>query len=186
MLLLFLSAHFLTVDALNSLIFWFMVYAREVFHPEKNVLILLLAGVNVAGFLMGLLSGALTDRWGALPVTCLSALMLTATLTALHLLPAFRLFAVFSMTGGAFAIAGTWTAGRKALIELAGDGADLGEYFGLYVLTAKLSVFSTLFFGILADSAGFREALGILLFPATAGLVLFLCAWGLKRKYGQA
>jgi MFS transporter, UMF1 family len=181
-LLFFLGGNFFVVDALNSTIFWFLVYAREVFNPGQKTLILLMMGVNAAAFLFGILTGVMTDRWGAMKVMLLSSAALALSLSALALAASFWVFAAVCCIGGAFAISGIWTAGRKVLIELS-PPEKVGEYFGLYGLTTKISVIGSLLFSIVADLAGFRQALWLLVFPATAGLLFLLySAWAEKQR----
>lgn len=170
-LLLFLVGNFFVVDALNSAIFWLMVYTREVFHPAQGHLIGFLTALNASAFLMGLLSGLLTDRWGSAKTLALSSVMLAITLGILAVAPSFTLFLIANLTGGAFAIAGIWTAGRKRLVELV-PPEDLGRYFGLYGLVTKVSVIGSLLFSVAADFAGFRQALWILVFTAALGSIL--------------
>lgn len=173
-LFLFLGGNFFAVDALNSAIFWLMVYTREVFHPVQGVLIGFLMALNACAFLMGLLAGILTDHWGAARTLVLSSALLAVTLVILAITRHFPVFVAANLTGGAFAIAGIWTAGRKRLIDLA-PPEDLGGYFGLYGLVTKVSVIGSLLFSVAADLAGFRQALWILIFAATTGCV-FLTA----------
>jgi len=52
---------------------------------------------------------------------------------------------------GSLGLAGIWTAGRKVLIDLA-PRERLGEYFGLYGITTKLSVFGGWVFTALLDA----------------------------------
>ena len=167
-LLLFLAGNFFTVDALNSAIFWISVYTREVFHPGQGNLIVFLIALNASAFAAGILAGILTDRLGASLIFTLSSGCLAATLALLASAPDFRTFVILALTGGAFAISGIWTAGRKRLMELA-PSEKAGEYFGLYGLTTKISVIGSLIFSVAADLAGFRTALWLLVFPAGAG-----------------
>jgi UMF1 family MFS transporter len=172
-LLLFLGGNFFAIDALNSAIFWLAVYAREVFHPSQQNLIILLMGINMAAFLCGITAGFLTDRLGGIRMMIFSAGTLAATLALLACVPDFAIFAALTLTGGAFAISGIWTSGRKALIDFAPE-EKLGEYFGLYGLTTKISVIGSFAFSIVADLAGFRPALWVLVFPASVGLLCLI------------
>lgn len=179
-LLLFFAGNFFILDALNSMIFWFMVYAREVFSPEKSQLISLMMGVNIAAFLAGILLGLFTDKKGAMKILLFSAGILTLTLIFLAIVSSFTGFILGSLLGGAVAIAGIWTAGRKVLIELAPED-KLGEYFGIYGLTTKISVLGSLLFSIIADSHGMRFGLWALVFPAGLGFLLLLFSARLKK-----
>ena len=180
-LLLFLGGHFFLTDALNTMIFWFMVYTREVFHPGPQNLILVLAAVNAAAFAWGLLSGYWTGRFGSLRLLILAAVVLAASFILLAWTPDFRVFVGTAVTGGAFAIAATWTAGRKTLVEFA-PREDVGAFFGLYGLTTKMSVIGSFLFSIVADLAGFRQALGLLIFPAGVGALMLIGAHMLRKR----
>lgn len=181
--LLFLGGNFFVVDAINSMIFWFLVFAREVFHPGQEALIRLLIGVNAAAFFYGLLSGRLTDRFGALKTLILASALLALSLGGLAYSQSFLGFTLTALSGGAFAIAAVWTAGRKALLEFA-PLEETGTYFGLYGLTTKISVLGSLMFSIIADTAGFRPALWALVFPSGIGTGLLLFSYFLKNQEG--
>lgn len=180
-LLLFFLGNFFAVDAVNSTIFWFMVYGREVFHAPQAALVKLMLAVNGTAFLYGILAGFLTDRLGSMKTFILASGVLTLTLVVLSLAPSFQVYALAASLGGAFALAGCWTAGRKAVIEFA-PPEKLGQYFGLYGLTTKISVVGSLTFSICADIWGFRAALWALILPAFAGTGL-LIASNLKRGF---
>ena len=179
--LLFFGGNFFMVDAVNSMIFWFMVYAREVFQPEQAVLVQLLVAVNVAAFLYGILAGFLTDRIGAMKTLIFSGILLTGGLFGLSYATSFSSFILIALSAGAFALSGIWTAGRKALLELA-PPQEVGSYFGLYGLTTKISVIGSLIFSVIADFAGFRQALWTLAFPALFGTLMMLFSKVLKKK----
>jgi len=180
-MLLFLAGNFFVVDALNSAIFWLVVYARETFQAEQSQLILFLMGTNFCAFGAGLILGWVTDRWGAMRTLILSSALLVLTLFLLGSAQSFLLFSLFCFTGGASAIAGIWTSGRKALIEFAPKD-KIGEYFGLYGLTTKVSVIGSLIFSIVADVAGFRQAIWVLMFPAAIGMICLIFSNVLKKS----
>ena len=169
----FLLGNFFVVDALNSTIFWFAIYADKVFSPPKQALTVLVVTVNAAAFIFGIVCGFLTDRFGAMRTLILAAAILTVTLALLAWTDSYTGFLWMTATGGAFAIAGIWTAGRKVLLELV-PAERVGEFFGLYGLTTKVSVIGSLAFSIVADLAGFRPALLLLVFPAAAGLFFLI------------
>jgi MFS-type transporter involved in bile tolerance (Atg22 family) len=54
---------------------------------------------------------------------------------------------------GAFGLSGIWTAGRKVVVLLA-PKERVGEFFGLYGITVKLSVIGSSIYGLVADLAG--------------------------------
>ncbi len=168
-LMYFFIGNFLVLEALNGTIFWFAVYAREVFHPSSQEIIYLLMGVNASAFLTGLICGVLTDKLKSSTLLVIAAAALALNLIALVLMPSFAAFTAVCLTLGAFSISGIWTAGRKRVVELAPQ-EDLGAYFGIYNLTTKFSIISNLLFSVAAGKFGFRPALLALTIPAMASL----------------
>lgn len=171
-LLFFLVGNFFVMEAVNTAIFWFVIYLARVFHPPEIHLIAIFLGLNFSAFLFGFAAGFLTDRYGSQKIFLLSAVSLLVTFLILGLAPDLRIFVVASLTAGAFALAGVWTAGRKRVVELAPEEA-VGEYFGLYNLTTKVSIIGSLAFSLLADRFGFRIALLSGILPSGLG-VFFL------------
>lgn len=168
-LLYFFLGNFFLVDAVNTVIFWMVIYISGVFHPSANFLVVLYLTLNFSAFLCGLLAGFLTDRVGTQRILLASALSLFVTFLALGLSTNLWIFTGFAITGGAFSLAGVWTAGRKRVVEFA-PLDSVGEYFGLYNLTTKVSVVGSLVFSLLADRLGFRAALLSGLVPTGLGL----------------
>jgi MFS-type transporter involved in bile tolerance (Atg22 family) len=79
----------------------------------------------------------------------------------------------FSLTlvgGGAFGMAGVWTAGRKVLLLLAPKD-QVGAYFGLYGITVKISVLGSTTYGLIADRGGSVPALLAQVAPLLLGLL---------------
>jgi MFS-type transporter involved in bile tolerance (Atg22 family) len=60
---------------------------------------------------------------------------------------------------GSLGLAGTWSAGRKLLLDLA-PREQVGEYFGLYGITNKLSVLASLIFGAVMEYVSPAAAMG--------------------------
>lgn len=169
----FFAGNFLVLEALNATIFWFAVYAKETFNPGSGKIIQLLLGVNASAFVTGLACGWLTDKFSSKNILALSAFSLALTVSILALMPDFQSFLIVCCAGGAFAISGIWTAGRKRVLELAPQ-EKLGTYCGFYNLTTKVSVISNLIFSVIAGYFGFKAALFFLAVPACAGAVLLL------------
>jgi len=180
-LFFFLLGNFFVVDALNCVIAWTLVTGRELFHPSQEALVMLLMGVNAAAFLAGILNGLLTDRFGAMQTMILSSGVLMVSIVLIALAPTFEVFVSVCLIGGAFAVSGIWTAGRKVIIELVRK-EELGVYFGLYGLTTKVSVIAGLVFSIVADLLGFRSALWVLVAPALGGWLLLIISAQLRKK----
>lgn len=168
----FFLGNYLVIEAINTVIFWLVIYLARVFNPPQIYLVALFLGLNFSAFLFGLAAGSLTDRFGARKIFLAAATSLFITLIILGTTKNFWIFTALGLTGGAFSLAGTWTAARKWVVELAPKEA-VGEYFGLYNLTTKISVAGSLLFSVLADRFGFEAALLSQTVPSGLGL-LFL------------
>ncbi len=173
----FFLGNFFVVDTINTMIFWLVVYMTRVFDPSRDHLMMIYLAFNFTAFLFGFAAGKLTDRWNAHKVLLGAAVSLFLTVILLGLTGSLWAFVVLALTGGSFGFAAVWTAARKRVVELSPSNA-IGEYFGLYNLTTKISVAGSLVFSILADRFGFRLALLSLAFPSGVG---FLFLW-LSRK----
>lgn len=182
-LLLFFGGNFFAVDAVNSLIAWFAVYTRNVFDPGKQKLVMVMLILNASAFVWGIISGFLTDRAGSMKTLLGAAGSLVILLAVLTRDLTFEFFCLITFTAGAFAVAGIWTAGRKALLELCPED-HVGEYFGLYGLVTKVSVIASLLYSITSDSLGMKDALWFVFFPAATGF--FFLAWSACLKKDPA
>jgi len=180
-LLLFFAGNFFLVDAVNSTILWFSVFTKELYDPGQKALIGVMMGLNAAAFIAGILAGVLTDRMGSMRTLLFSSACLCAVLITLTQNITFEVYAAVTILGGALSIAGIWTAGRKRVLELA-PADSVGEYFGIYGLTTKVSVLASLFYGIAADAVGMRQGLWVLVIPALIGFLLLLASSALAGK----
>lgn len=177
-LLLFLVANFCLVDVLNTAILFFADFTQTTFAAASERGELQWLGwrfVGQAGLLeflqvMGLLLNLaalgfgvwLGRRTDAHPLGVLRAAAVALLLALLggawfagHSPLGYALTLVL---GGAFGLAGIWTAGRKVLLLLA-PPAQVGEYFGLYGITVKLSVVGAVVFAEVDDRVGPRAAM---------------------------
>jgi UMF1 family MFS transporter len=170
-LLLFFLGNFFVMEAMNTVIFWLVVYMARVFNPPQTLLTIIFLGLNLGAFLFGFVAGFFTDRAGSHKTLLAASASLFVTILALGLTRNLWVFVAVALTGGAFGLAGTWTAARKRVLELA-PAEEVGEYFGLYNLTTKISVAGSLIFSILADRFGFQVALLSLTIPSGLGLFL--------------
>lgn len=191
-LLFFFVGNFLCVDTVNTAIAYFATFMERVFDrgPETLAAQVLLGSLNVLAVGAGLFTGWLADRKGGVPVIVFSALMLGVALTTCAVTTDFTLFAIALLGPGTTGLAGIWTAGRKALLEFA-PPERVGEYFGLYGVTTKLSVLGSLSYGIIADAvgasgaghaAGHRTALGFQGLPLLLGIALLLLCHRAARQ----
>jgi len=174
-LLFFFLGNFLVVDALNTAIVYFGLYIRNIFGYEVTEIIPYLIGLYTGAFIWGILQGRGCDRFGSKPVYLASAGALVATVVLCSVLTSVFWFFAVLIGVGSFALAGVWTAGRKMLVDLS-PPEELGEFFGLYGMTGRLSAYGTIFFALIADAVGYRAALLALLVTSVPGFVLMCFA----------
>ena len=75
-------------------------------------------------------------------------------------------------------LAGIWTTGRKVLLSLA-PSEKVGEFFGLYGITMKLSVVGCMTFGLIDGWVGsMKGAFLAQLVQLSLGLALLFCIKG--------
>jgi len=70
---------------------------------------------------------------------------------------------------GSFGLVAAWTAGRKVVLLLAPKDR-IGQYFGLYGITLKLSVLGGLVYGLVADAYGAKAAMLVQAVPLLIAL----------------
>lgn len=173
--LFFFIGNFLCTDVVNTLIMWTRPYLiRGAGYSEKASIGILMA-MSVTAFILGLGMGWLTDRLGAKRALLAAAGSLGACIAVASithkpwvLVPTVLLF-------GSGGLAGVWVAGRKFLLDVA-PPEKVGEFFGFYAVTQKLSVLGCTLFALMADWTGsYRAALSSLLVPLAIGIA-FLAA----------
>lgn len=193
---LFLLANFCLVDVLNTAVLFFGSFTKNVFASaaEDGTLVLFgtvyqgkagldaffaLSGLclNSLALVFGISLGALTDRW-PLRVMQISGVALLLALcggayyggnSALGYLLTLVLL-------GSLGLSGIWTAGRKVIVLLA-PKERIGEFFGLYGITVKLSVIGSTVYGVVADGYGTKQAM----LAQSAQLVIGLALLALVR-----
>jgi MFS-type transporter involved in bile tolerance (Atg22 family) len=182
--------NFFLVDVLNTAIQFFGDYVKEVFRapyeagtltwfgihfrPDGLGMVAFLAMLglllSLLAFVFGLALGRYTDRH-PLAVMKVSGIGLGIGLMGGALFGGgnTELFTLSLVGFGALGLAGIWTAGRKLLMELA-PADQLGEYFGLYGITVKISVIGSTAYGVIATCFGPQSALSTQGIPLLAGL----------------
>jgi UMF1 family MFS transporter len=168
--LLFFVGNFLCVDVVNTLIMWTRRYLEGGPGFSEKLSMIALLAMGASAFPLGLAIGWLTDKVGPKRMMLASqASMLLCIAAAASLTSPWVILPVIVVLGSG-GLAGTWTAGRKWLLEIAPQG-KVGEFFGLYGITVKLSVFGCTLFAVMADWIGYRVALSSLLAPLAVGIV---------------
>lgn len=190
----FLLGNFCLVDVINTAILFFAKFTEQNFAaaieagtcelpgmqfrgPDGATSLVVVLGLFFSGLALpiGIAIGRWTDR-APLQVMNASALALlvalaggawfggTSVLGYLLTLVAF----------GSFGLSAAWTAGRKVVLLLA-PRDRVGQYFGLYGITLKLSVVGGFVYGFVADRHGAKAAMlvqGIPLLIALACLAM--------------
>ncbi|MBL8756628.1 MAG: MFS transporter [Planctomycetes bacterium] len=175
----FLLGNFFVVDVLNTAIQFFGDFVKESyreafaagtlqwfgmpFGPQAGSMVAFLGTLGLAfsllAFAFGLVVARWTDRY-PLAVMLVGAAALGGALAggAWFAGGDTTLFTVTLVGGGALAMASVWTAGRKVVLLLAPPDR-VGEHFGLYGITVKVSVLGSTTYGVLADRFGSGPAL---------------------------
>lgn len=202
-LLFFLLANFCLVDVLNTAVLFFGSFTKNVFEQaaQQNTLVFLghtysgeqglqdffrLAGLclNALALLFGIGLGTLTDRFPLRVMQASGIALLFALIGGAYFGGNSPLgFMLTLVLLGSFGLSGIWTAGRKIVVLLAPQ-ERIGEYFGLYGITVKLSVIGSTIYAVVKDSAGTKPAM----LAQSAQLLLGLVFLSLVRlpKHRQA
>ncbi len=193
--LYFLLGNFLLVDTLNTAILYFADVTGEFFTPMLDAGQLSLFGLafapapagggikpfiqlvgmilTVAAIVFGVVIGAWANRGTGLQPLRFSGWCLVVALVGGAVFGGRHAegYVLTMAVVGAIGLAGIWTAGRKVLLVLAPPDR-IGEYFGLYGITTKLSVIGSTVFGLISDLFGLRVAICSQAGFLAAGLVL--------------
>ena len=176
-LMWFLLGNFCLVDVLNTAVLYFAQFTEQVFAaqaakgytlfgvvfqgPEGVGRFMQIAGLglNLLALVVGVSIGRWTDR-APLRVMQVSAVALLGGLCGGVVFggvsPLGYLCTLVAL--GAVGLTGIWTAGRKVIIVLAPPD-QVGQYFGLYGITVKLSVFGAVVYGYVDHAFGAKPAL---------------------------
>ena len=175
-LLFFLLGNFFCVDALNTVIIYLSVYLKKGMLLSEGTITLAMVLFTVGALANGFLAGILTRSIGSLPTYLLAGgLLLFSVLLAGAGIPAGFLIPVLAVAGS-FGLAGIWVAGRKYLLEIA-PPERVGEFFGFYGITGKLSIVEVFLFSLLADIFSYQVAILSLGLTLLAGITLIVFAW---------
>ncbi|MFP4057313.1 MAG: MFS transporter [Candidatus Brocadiia bacterium] len=167
--LCFFVGNFLCVDVVNTLIMWTRPYLERGAGFSASGAKWSLFAMSVSAFPLGLGMGWLTDRMGPKRTMLAAATSLLLCIVVAGLSASPYVLVPVIVVFGSGGLAGMWVAGRKFLLEVA-PPERVGEFFGLYGVTIKLSVLGCTVFAGLADWVGYRPALLSLLVPLGVGL----------------
>ncbi|HUT34786.1 MAG TPA: MFS transporter [Planctomycetota bacterium] len=157
--LFFFLGNFLVVDVLNTLIMWTRPFLEQGAGFSEDASGYTLLAMSVTAFLLGMGMGWFTDKLGPKRMLLGSALSMLLCIIVVCAVPARVVILPVILLFGSGGLAGIWTAGRKWLLDIAPPDR-VGEFFGLYGVTIKLSVLGCSVFALLADwTHSYRVAL---------------------------
>jgi MFS-type transporter involved in bile tolerance (Atg22 family) len=163
------------VDVVNTLIMWTRRYLEEGAGFTGRGSLWALLAMSISAFFLGMVMGWFTDRLGSKRAMLAATSALFACILGVAALRSKPAIVVLICILGSGGLAGVWVAGRKFLLEVA-PAEKVGEFFGFYGVTLKLSVLGCTLFAALADWAGFKPALLSLLVPLAVGITFLSMA----------
>jgi UMF1 family MFS transporter len=173
--LCFFIGNFLCTDVVNTLIMWTRSYLMKGRGYTESGSLHVLMAMSVSAFVLGMGMGWLTDRLGPKRTLLAATGSLLVCIVAASAASSELVVVPTILVLGSGGLAGVWVAGRKFLLDVAPEG-KVGEYFGLYGVTQKLSVLSGLLYSGLSDWTNNPQvALFSLLVPLVIGMA-FLAA----------
>lgn len=168
----FLLAMFFYADAINAVIVFLFLFAREQIHLSVQAFFMVYAVQSLGAVAGGFLSGKWVDYFGAKKVLVWSGIAWIAVIGMLYFVESLTVFIIAGMLGGA-ALGTVWTAQRPKLLQMVAH-KDIGQFFGFLELTNKFSgVMGPIVFGALAKFVNYQAALiSVIVFFALGLLAL--------------
>ncbi len=187
----FLLANFCLVDVLNTAILFFASFTKNVFLAASQDGSLQLLGSTYAGaqglsdfvgvcglclngfaLVFGIGLGSISDARPLFVMRVSALALLLALVGGVVFGGSWPLGYVLSLgVLGSFGLSGLWTAGRKVVLLLSPPDR-IGEHFGLYGITLKLSVVGSTVYALVADAHGSKAAMLSQAAPLLLGLAL--------------
>ncbi len=170
--LFFLLAMFCYADAINAVIVFLFLFAREQIHLSVQAFFVVYAIQSLGAVAGSFLSGKLVDRYGPKRILVWAGIAWIAVIGLLYFVDNLTVFIIAGMLGGA-ALGTVWTAQRPKLLQMVAH-KDIGQFFGFLELTNKFSgVLGPIVFGALAKFVNYQAALiSVLVFFALGLLAL--------------
>ena len=159
-------------DAINAVVIFLFLYARDAIGLSVQKFFFVYALFAVSASIGAFISGIAVDRIGSKRMLTMAGFLWVIVISLLLNLTDLTSFIVIGSIGG-IALAMVATASRPKLLELVPKD-KVGEYFGFFELTDKFSgVLGPIIFGYLVVSYGYSIALLSLILFFVVGL-LFL------------
>ncbi len=167
--LYFLLSMFCYADAINAVIVFLFLFAREQIHLSVQAFFVVYAVQSLGAVVGSYLSGRWVDAYGPKKVLVWSGIAWLAVIGLLYFVTSLKMFVVAGMLGGA-ALGSVWTAQRPKVLQMV-KHKNIGQFFGFLELTNKFSgVLGPIVFGALAKFVSYQAALISVMFFFAAGL----------------
>ncbi len=170
----FLIALFSYVDAINAVIIFLFLYARQQIGLSIQDFMIVYVIFSVAATLGSLMFGRLVDRIGAKKCLSIAGILWILVVLVLLFNPNYWSFVGVGMLGG-IALGAVWTSSRPMLLSLS-PKHNVGQFFGYTELADKFSgILGPIIFGALASWYNYSIAL-------TSLLVFFVIGFFVLQK----
>ncbi len=175
--LFFLLAMFFYADAINAVIVFLFLFAREQIHLSVQAFFVVYAIQSLGAVAGSFLSGRWTDKYGPKKVLVWAGVAWIVVIGLLYFVDNLTVFIIAGTLGGA-ALGTVWTAQRPKLLQMVAH-KDIGQFFGFLELTNKFSgVLGPIIFGALAKFVSYQAALISVIVFFVLGL------WALRKVEG--
>ena len=154
----FLLAMFCYADAINAVIVFLFLYAKQQIHLSVQAFFVVYTIQSFGAVGGSFIAGKWVDKYGPKKVLVGAGVAWLVVIILLYFVTNLTMFVVAGFLGGA-ALGTVWTAQRPKLIEMV-SRAKVGQFFGFLELTDKFSgVLGPIIFGALARFVSYQAAL---------------------------
>ncbi len=168
---LFLLAMFCYADAINAVIVFLFLYAKQQINLSVQAFFIVYTIQSLGAVGGSFLAGKLVDKYGPKKVLVGAGIAWLLVIVLLYFVTNLTMFVIAGVLGGA-ALGTVWTAQRPKLVQMVSK-ANVGQFFGFLELTDKFSgVLGPIIFGALARFVSYQAALVSLIVFFALGLLL--------------
>lgn len=180
----FLVAMFLCLNAVNTVIIFMAVYAKQVLQFSVTEIIYFMSISSIFAIFGSYGCGHLVDRWGS-KETLLTTIKLWCLALFLAAISAQRwMFWIVGPLSG-ICLGCTWVASRTLLLELT-PREKIGQMFGLFGLAGRFSaILGPVIWGLIVYAFGFLGSFKYRL-AITSVLAFMLAGYFILKKVGKA
>ncbi len=166
---MFLLSMFFYVNAINAVIVFLFLFARQEIHLGVKAFFIVYVLQALGAVAGSFISGRLVDSYGPKRVLCWSGILWIGVIGLLYFVSNFVMFIIAGIVGGA-ALGMVWTAQRPKLLEMVAS-SKVGQFFGFLELANKFSgIIGPIVFGALVSFVNYRVAMLSLIIFFVLGL----------------